>query len=237
MPGEMEVCPVRKTIALTSLWGLVSVAPAFAESTDGGHFYAGVGVGYSSADDRAQTDIAIPDIGGTVDSIQINGLPFDDDDVAWSAFVGYAATPYIGVEAGFWDHGTFSFKTPSQLVGGFAVDLAIQEWYVGSTFRYPLPFLNRLALTGSVGVSRAQFDADGSARVLVIPPGPPFFPVNPPTTRTLPFATPDDETGGYWRAGLSFRITDSIESGLNYGRRYLDVLQVETAALTVSYAF
>jgi hypothetical protein len=222
-------------MALTGLWSLVSLAPAFANSPDGGSFYAGVGVGYSSVDDRAQTEIAISGIGGTIDSIQLNGFPFDDDAVAWSAFIGYAATPYIGVEAGYWDHGTF--ERDSALIGPISPQLSIQEWYFGSTFRYPLPFFNRLALTGSVGVSRAQFDVDGSAQVLVITPGPPFFPPAPPTTRTLPFAAPDDETGGYWRAGVSFRITDSIEAGLSYGKRYLDVLQVESAALSVSYAF
>ena len=142
---------MRRTIALGVLWSVVSVAPAWADSKTSG-FYAGVGVGQASVDGRARTAPLISFLpspaGGLPTSIPINGLPFDDEDTAYTAFVGYVATRYIGVEGGYWNHGKFESRF---LTGLERTTLEIEEWYFGATLSYPL--FSRLSLTGSAGVS------------------------------------------------------------------------------------
>jgi hypothetical protein len=112
--------------------------------------------------------------------------------------------------------------------------------------RYPLT--NRLSLIGSAGVSRARFDADGEmgmATGMFPPTGPPFvrppvfpgpiiglFPVTP-----VAVADPDDETGGYFRAGLSWRFGNALAAGLTLGKQDVKVLEVEALSLSLSYAF
>jgi hypothetical protein len=214
--------------------GLLSIAATAAESAPS-HFYAGVAVGQSSVDGAAEVParVQVSPIFMLPPDIPIAGMPFDDEQTAWSAFVGYDTAQYLGVELGFWNHGTFdSALLPLQPVPR----LRIREWYLGATFNYPL--LERLTATASAGVSRAQFKALGSLRVLVLAPTP--FPVLPPiglVPASLPVASPEDETGGHWRIGLNWRFTNSWEAGLSYGRRDLQVLQVKSLALNVQHAF
>jgi hypothetical protein len=213
---------------------LLGIVATQAQSTPS-HFYAGAAVGQSSVDGRAEVPTRVlvsPSITLPPD-VPINGMPFDDEQTAWSAFVGYNTAQYLGVELGFWNHGTFD----SQLLPVRPVPaLRIREWYLGATFNYPL--LDRLTATASAGISRAQFKARGSVRVLVVIPTPfPGVPIGGITPADLPLATPEDETGGHWRLGLNWRFTDSWEAGLTYGRRDLQVLQVKSLALNVQHAF
>jgi hypothetical protein len=230
---------MKRTIALGVLCGLGSVSSAWADG-----FYAGVGVGHASVDGRAHAAPIISFSPSPVlpTSAPINGLPFDDDDTAWTAFVGYDATRYLGVEGGYWNHGTFE----SRISTGFdRPTLKIEEWYFGATLRYPI--WSRLSLTGSAGVSRAQFEVDGEIGVVVIPPpgqgGQPIFPPVPGPIigvfplNPIPFQSPEDETGGYWRIGLNWRFTDAIETAVSFGKRDVDVLDVDSLALSVLYTF
>jgi hypothetical protein len=240
---------MRGAIRLTALLALAASTPTFADSPDSRHFYAGVKLGQSSVDGRAQTDrtIAPAPLPGPVPSLptelQINGLPFDDEDTSWSAFAGFQATQYVGVELGYWDHGTFE---ATRFIGLDTVSLDVEEIYFGATLRYPLT--DRLSLTGSAGVSRARFDAQGTVNVLIGTfPLPPFFnPVLPPLpgpiiglfpVTPVPVADPDDETGGYWQAGLSWRFSDSLEAAATFGKRDLQVQEIDTLAVSLSYNF
>ena len=149
---------LTRTLMFLLLVGGVSFATQRAESAQS-RFYAGVGVGRSSVDGRAQVPARITLSPTLPTDVPVSGLPFDDHDTAWSAFAGYTANDYVGVELGFWNHGTFD----SQLLGQNPASLSIKEWYFGATLSYPL--FNRLSLAGSAGVSRAQFDADGTVTV------------------------------------------------------------------------
>jgi hypothetical protein len=224
---------MQRNTALIALWGLGALATAGAEAADH-RFYAGVAIGQASVDGPARTgsSIILAPPFQSPGSVPIEGLGFDDKTTSWSAFMGYHATQYVGLEIGYWDHGTFD----SKFTGPDPGTLSIKEEYFGATLRYP--FGRRFALTGSAGISRAQFDVKGSIDLLVI--GPPVFPPVVPLPgpiQNLPLATPDDETGGYWNVGLNWRVTDAIEAGVSYGKRDLQVQQVKSLALSVMYAF
>lgn len=238
--------PMKRTTGFLTLCCVVTFTASGASGAEG-HFYGGVSIGRSSVDGRAQAASNIFFAPTPPTSISINSLPFDDSDTAWSGFVGYSATQYVGIELGYWDHGTFR----SRLLGPDKISLGIKEWSFGATVRYPLT--SRLALTGGAGVSRAQFDVDGSITVFTLGsptiPSLPVFPL-PPTgifppgvifvpgaPQQLALTSPKDETGGYWKVGLNWRFSDAIEAGLSCGKRDLQVERVESLALSLSYAF
>ena len=233
---------MRTTTACILLCSLGTLPTADAESADS-RFYGGVSIGNSSVDGRASAPATIRFSPQLPSSLSINALPFDDDDTTWSVFMGYNATQYVGLELGYSDHGTFR----NELTGPDPASLSIEEFHFGAMLRYPLT--DRLSLTGGAGVSRARFDVDGSVGVLVVnaPPFPSLpFPVLPPIVGLFPISgviqyraldTPDDETGGYWKVGVNWRFTDSLEAGFNYGQRDLQVQEVETLTLSLQYAF
>lgn len=229
------------------MWILVSIGSAQAAPSDRG-FHAGVALGASSVDGASR---AAPTIGlspAPPATISIDGLPFDDTETSWTAFVGYAANRYVGIEGGYWDHGRFE---NDRILGPVPASLGITEWYFGATLSYPLT--RRLELTGSAGVSRAEFDVKGVATVFLVPPllppTLPSFPTprpRPPQgpgllpglfSRDIPLATPDSETGDYWRVGLQWAFTDKVGARFSYGKNDLKVQKVEALTLAVIVAF
>jgi len=236
---------MKKTTGFLGFCSLIALTATAASAADG-RFYGGLSVGRSSVNGRAQAEPNIFFSPTPPTRISVNSLPFDDSETAWSGFVGYSATQYLGVELGYWDHGTFR----SRLIGPDPVSLGIKEWSFGATLRYPLT--GRLAITGGAGVSRAQFDVDGTITALIatsptIPSQPsprqPIIGILPPgvvivgAIQTLSLTSPKDETGGYWKVGLNWRFNDAIETGLSYGKRDLHVERVKSLALSLSYAF
>jgi hypothetical protein len=224
---------MKRKLPLVVLGISTAILAVTAESAESG-FHAGVAVGRSSVDGTAQVPPRIlfsPPSGFPTD-ITVSGLPFKDDNTAWSAFVGYTANRYVGVELGYWDHGSFGLDVTGPQPGS----VGAKELYFGGTLHYPL--LSRLSVSASAGISRAKFDADGTMRVLVLIPG--NGPLAPPigiAPATLPLVTPDDETGGYWRAGLDWRFSDSLDAGLSYGKRDVQVFQIKSTALSLRYSF
>jgi hypothetical protein len=224
---------MKRKLPLVVLSISTAILAVRAESAESG-FHAGIAVGRSSVDGRAKVPPRItfspPSVFPT--DVVISGLPFKDDNTAWSAFVGYTAHKYLGVELGYWDHGSFDMD----LTGPQSASVSAKELYFGATLHYPL--LSRLSVSASAGISRAKFDADGTLTVLVLIPGNgPFAPPIGIAPATLPIATPEDETGGYWRAGLDWRFSDSFEAGLSYGKRDVQVFQIKSTALSLRYHF
>lgn len=235
---------MRLAVASLVACATAAFASTSARSADS-HFYAGVAVGQSSVDSRAKAESTITLSPVLPSAISINSIPFDDDDTSWSAFAGYWATPHVGVELGYTDHGTFR----TRFGGSDPAKLGIRELSLGANLRYPVT--DRFAFTAGAGISRAQFDVDGSVLVLIFgPPSTfPIRPVEPPFgilppgivlpggVETRPLATPKDETGGYWKVGLNWRFSNTIEAGLSYGKSEVQVVPVESLRLSLSYAF
>jgi len=160
--------------------------------------YVGASYGITDVDSTADTSVDVP-FGQLPDSIPLNGLPFDDDAGAWSAFLGYEVFDFMAVELGYSDLGridagasTFAFVSPP------AVDM--ESMHLSARFRWPLT--GRFAATWHAGVTRTDFDVSGTTPVVVIirptpPEGPflggiigdPLFPTRP-TSRRARFPVP-----------------------------------------------
>jgi len=68
--------------------------------------YVGASYGITDVDSTADTSVDVP-FGQLPDSIPLNGLPFDDDAGAWSAFLGYEVFDFMAVELGYSDLGCY----------------------------------------------------------------------------------------------------------------------------------
>ncbi len=212
-------------LILLAAFILVSTSAAAADRG----FYFGGSIGLSSVDGTADTDSTVSIGGGLPSEIPINGLPFDDDDTAWSAFVGYQAFQYVGFELAYWDLGRFDSPILLSPTGD-PLSLAVDEWSVSARFRYP--FGKKFFANFFAGISRASFDVDGEAFVLIMP-GAGFTPFIPPT---IPFASPSDETGFVWGFGVTWQFLEKFGLGLDYRQHNVQVHDVETLNVSLLYS-
>lgn len=193
--------------------------------------YGGIALGQPAIDTGARPVPTAGSFFGPPGTLSVDTMSIDDHDTAYAAFAGIQFMRYFGVEAGYWNHGTFASNTTSTDTG----TLDIKEFYIGGTFRYP--FANRFALIGAVGISRAEFTAHGWGTARVPPGSPTILPVPIPDTLDVVYEQPDDETGGYWNAGVSLQLTGTLEASLSYGVRDLNVAKVKLPAISLLYAF
>lgn len=115
-----------------------------------GHFYGGVGAGRSQSKiDDNRINAAL--IGAGATSVTITHY---QRDATYKLFGGYQFTPYLGLEAGYFNMGEFGFKSTTTPAGtldgrikldGLNVDL------VGT-----LPVNDQLSVLGRVGMIRAR---------------------------------------------------------------------------------
>ena len=105
--------------------------------------YASFGGVYSDTDTTASTDTQ----GFTTfppPEIPLDGLPFDDDDLGWSAALGYQFRDFFAVELGYMDLGTvesdaFTFTVPGPTpVPRPAPAIESTAWFLSAQFQYPL---------------------------------------------------------------------------------------------------
>jgi hypothetical protein len=203
---------------------LSAAAPSAADPSP--RFFAGVGAGYATSDGRASTDVDPPTFPQT--SLPIDGMPLGGEDVAWRVFAGWAPSEHWSLELGYADLGRF--RSDRLLVGGLGfvmdsgqrVGLSSTAWSLGASFRRPVAE----RWYGSLGaaVLRAEFEADGRLTF----PGVPFSTV-PPVS--LPFATPDDETGWAWNFAVGRQFSSRWSAELAYRQYELQVIEVETVSL------
>ena len=211
---------------------------AAAADTDRG-FYFGGSIGLSSVDGTADTDSTVSIGGGLPSELPINGLPLDDDDTAWSAFVGYQAFQFVGFELAYSDLGQFD-SSASLLSIGEPPSLDIDEWSISARFRYPLG--KKFYANWHAGISRASFDVAGEAILFrFFGPGPlPPSGIAPPPAlvigQAIPFATPSDETGFIWGFGFTWQFMEKFGIGLDYRQHDVQVLDVDTMNLTLIYS-
>jgi opacity protein-like surface antigen len=207
-----------------------------------GRFYLGVTAGYSSVDGLADTNANAPTL-NLPDSLTLNGVPFDDSDIAWGGFAGYQFHKYVAVELGYANLGRFRSETL-----GFSevATLESKEFSVRAKFRYPLG--EKLSATWHVGLSTSSFDAEGNAAIapgftavpidprggtILLPFEPP--PLLPPAEfvgfaalPSIPFTDPEDEIGYLWGFGVNWKFSKRFSLELSYSRHDVQVLDVDT---------
>ena len=125
--------------------GLFLSAPAVCGEDSG--WYAGAQLGTTSSDDFV----------GANDDGSLSMLSTDDSDTSYRVFGGYNFNPFVGVEAGYEDHGETSFTAESDGTGGsweagsVGTLFAADSWFAAVVGRWPLG--DRWALFGRVGIA------------------------------------------------------------------------------------
>lgn len=135
-------------------------------------FYGGIGAG------RSYTDINAGSISGAK----------DEKDTAWKFFGGYQFNRYLGVEGGYVDLGKASVSGTS---GGIpaAATLDSKVWQAAAVGSLPLG--QQFALTGKLGVARADTDVGGNIGA-------------------MPIGTTDHNTAPTYGLGMRYDINSKI---------------------------
>lgn len=115
-----------------------------------GHFYGGVGAGRSQSKiDDNRINAALIGAGATSTSITQ-----DQRDATYKLFGGYQFTPYLGLEAGYFNLGEFGFKSTTTPAG--TLDGRIKLDGLNLDLVGTLPVNDQLSLLGRVGMVRAR---------------------------------------------------------------------------------
>jgi len=203
------------------LSGLMLVALSQNTSAADSGPFVGVGVGYAMVDGVANAAANGPFTQFPPPSLSIDGIPFDGDDTSVLGFLGYNFNRYVGVELSFWELGEFE-SVPLSFNRDRAT-LSADEWVLAARFRYPLT--DRFIALWFAGVSRTTFDVEG---VVVA--------IGPTGSVEIPLATPDDETGIVWGAGFGWQFNEHFGVGIDYRQHRIEVTDVETVNLTVTWS-
>lgn len=110
----------------------------------------------------------------------------------------------------------------------FAAALSVEEWSIAAKFRKSL--IADLSANWSIGITRAQFDAEGQLTVNEIVTLDPLV-LN---TRDLPYASPEDETGYNFGFGFEWRFSERFAADIAYRRHDTRVIDVETVILQLT---
>lgn len=219
---------MKHNIFVTCLLTLTGSTLALADDRG---FYLGGSLGYSSVDSVADSQFGLlfsaplPPLSlPSLDAAGFDEVPFDDDDIAWSGFIGYRLNPYLNFQLSYTDLGGFDADTFSPDSSG---TLDITEYALSAKLQYPLTA--RLTANWWLGLTRSTFDADGDARAVVGVPG--VFVVV-----SAPYTDPDDETGYLWGFGADWALTDQLSLELNYLKHEAQVLDVDTVNLGLLFA-
>ncbi len=158
------------------------------------------------------------------EKVSIAGLPFDDEDYLWNAFVGYRVNQHVAIQLGYSDLGEFQQFQNLFVLGSNPAVLEIEELSLSAKFQYPLT--NKVSANWWLGISQSNFDVSGHVRLSQLPiiPG-------PPTTTIIPFSSPENEIGYLWGFGFNWRFTPRFSIDLNYLNHNVRVIDVETISL------
>lgn len=240
---------MRRLIALTM--ATYFIGPL----ANAGDYYITGGVGVSKIDDTVDTTTpSLVVFGDFPNEVSLNGRPFDSDETASELAVGWKAREWLSVELGYTDFGNAGQSLPTGLFGPvpvarpanpplippagfvgvapvpiapdlFSAALSMEEWSLAAVFRKPL--LSDLSANWSIGVTRAQFDAEGRLTVNEIVTLDPLV-LN---SIDLPYASPKSETGYRFGFGFDWRINERFSADVGYRRHDTRVITIETILL------
>lgn len=142
--------------------------------------------------------------------------------------IGIAANPGIAVNPALVS-GFSAFGGPAFDLSQNGVALNIEEWSISAKFKKSL--FSQFSATWSIGISRADFESQGSLTIPVI------VGFNPTVVDivTWPYASPESETGFTWGFGLAWKWNERVSIDLGYRKHETRVVDVETASLSISF--
>jgi len=228
---------------------LLVASPAIADT-----FYFGGTIGVSMFDDTADAALTSSSGPGVLpDEISIDGQLFDSNETTSGVFIGWNANDWLAIEFGYTDLGktdqslsvgfltavpltippglpisTFSFSAISAFPTNFnanAAALGVEEWSISAKFSKSL--ISDLSANWSVGITQAQFDADGQLTFSEIITFVPL--VISPVTR--PYASPGSETGFIFGFGFAWDFNDRFSVDVGYRKHDTRVFDVDTVTL------
>lgn len=162
----MKPTPALRVLTLAVI-GTLGALPAFADEP--GFFYGGVSAGQTRAK-IAEEDV----VGRVLPGAAVTGVTSDKRGNGYKLFGGYQLNRNIGIEAGYFDLGKFSFGAtagPNTVNGGGPIN---GEARINKAFNIDLvgtlPLTESLSALGRVGVQRARtrasFSGAGTANVV-----------------------------------------------------------------------
>ncbi|MCP4302609.1 MAG: hypothetical protein GY783_18655 [Gammaproteobacteria bacterium] len=218
-------------------------------------FYFGANIGVSIIDDTANAALSSSSALGVLpDEISLDGRPYDSNETASGAFIGWNANDWLAVEFGYTDLGNTGQSLPIGFVGPVplamppalptdippggglvaafptsfnsnASALGVEEWFIAAKFSKSL--ISDLAANWSVGITHAQFDADGRLTINEI------VTLNPLVINrmTRPYASPESEIGFNFGFGFAWDFNGRFSADIGYRRHDTRVIDVETVTL------
>lgn len=198
-------------------------------AADGGPYF-GLTLGLSTTHGQAETDRA-SSAGREVDSVPIDGFPFDSEETTWEALAGWRVLPWLGVELGYRDLGNFGadirfFQMTPDGPRIPRLSLDIEEYSLAA--RFSVPLARRVDANWLAGVSRVEFSAEGGL--------PTFDPFGIRPSSTVPFATPDSEYGYVWGFGFTWKPLERVGLDIGYRRHDVRVLDIDSYSVSVLYS-
>ena len=106
-----------------------------------------------------------------------------------------------------------------------AAALGVEEWSISAKFSKSV--ISDLSANWSVGITQAQFDADGQLTISEIVTLNPL--VISPVTRS--YASPDSEIGFNFGFGFAWDFNDRFSADIGYRRHDTRVINVDTVTL------
>jgi len=141
--------------------GLLCHSLSFSQNAN--HFYGGIGAGIGQAkidDERINSTLLN---GGASSTTIIN----DRRDATFKAFGGYQITPYIGIEAGYFNLGNFGFKSTTIPTGALNGNVRLEG--INLDIIGYAPINDKLSAIGRVGIvntrSRDTFTSSNSVAI------------------------------------------------------------------------
>lgn len=155
--------PPHQALRLLGLASLGALAALPTLAQDDRYYYGGLSVGRSrsSLDESAIVASRLPP------GVAATAIASDDKDSGYKLFGGYRFSPHLGVEAGYFDLGTFKMRAATAPAG--TLDGRIEVQGINLDLVGTVPLSERLSALARIGAqyarTRSDFSGDGAAVV------------------------------------------------------------------------
>jgi len=211
----------------------LSLAAYDASAADSG-FYIGASFGNADVNGVAKTSQGIEfstPIGlGTIGiaSAGLNGVPFDDNDLAFGGMVGYRINSLVSLQLSAARLGEFTDAARIGVSQG--ASLKIDEYAFSAKLHHSLT--QSISANWWLGLSHNNFSAGGNASIVTGLIGGGGL-----ITVSAPYSDPGSEIGYLFGFGFDWAISPIFSLDLNYKKHDTRVIIVDTLEVGLLYSF